>query len=164
MNLEPCSLANLSSVQCEFAKGSLPASHHPVILIRLIGSAGNEAGESGSFDLASAMIMAGLEAWQPWAAILDLRRFGYQWGDEMENVLNAANRWYEPVYPIRGIFAGEHLPKRFPLAVVISDLNREGLTTLVKQRMQIERPSIFYESIDEAASALDLLLTDVPLV
>jgi hypothetical protein len=164
MNLESCSLADLGNIQYEFAKGSLPTTGHALLVVRLAGSVSNQPENADGFGLASAIIMAGLEAWQPWAAVLDLQRLKYEWGDEMQNVLSAPRRWYAAVYPFRAALTGEKLPKEYPLAVVISDGNRAGLSSLAREEPGVDPSLILCESISDAVAALDLRLADVPLM
>jgi hypothetical protein len=158
--LRDCALSDLGKLDYEFAQGDLPRSNHPLLVVRLFGVADNR--EGGVYSLASAIVMGGLEAWQPSAVILDLRGLDYSWGDRMQNVLGVPQRWYEPVYPMRAIFGGDQVPKLFPLAVVVSDLNREGLVSLVRDELQEQPDELLFESIEDAARALDDKLAGVP--
>ena len=58
----------------------------------------------------------------------------------MQDTLTAAERWRCP---------------GFPVAVVVSDLNRKGLTSLVVQEMGADPRRWLFESIEEAALAVD---------
>jgi hypothetical protein len=158
LDLQPCSLSDLGELGHGFARATLP-SGHPLLVIRLEGTASNKT--DATFDLAAAIVMAGLEAWQPWALILDLRGLDYSWGDRMQNVLDAAQRWYEPLYPLRRAFGGERLSERFPLALLTSELCRDGLASLLRDEMHLEASALLFESLDEAAVALDLTLEGV---
>ena len=115
LHLRPCSLSDLSPLVHRFSLGTLPRSGHPVLVVQLEGEASNQT--EGAYDLASAVLMSGLEAWDPAALILDLRALAYTWGDRMQNVLDAPQRWYTPLYPLRGAFS-VRLPERFPLACI----------------------------------------------
>jgi hypothetical protein len=162
LDLEDCALSDLGELRHRFARGQLPRSRQPLLVVRLEGEANRQV--DGIYDLASAIVMAGLEAWQPWAAILDLRALSYAWGDRMQNVLDTPQRWHEPLHPLRRAFGGPRVPDRFPLAVVVSDLNREGMTSLVRDEMRLDPTALLFESVDEAAAALDRALEGVPLV
>ncbi len=162
LDLKDCTLSDLGQLDYGYARGSLPLSTHPLLVVRLAGVLTNESNEI--FDLAAAIIMAGMEAWQPWALILDLRGLDYSWGDWMQNVLAAAQHWHEPVQPVRNAFGGGLVPKQFPLAVVVSDLNREGLTSLVREQMHREPHDLLYESLEDAVRALDERLVGVPVM
>ncbi|HYP99929.1 MAG TPA: hypothetical protein VER96_14735 [Polyangiaceae bacterium] len=163
LELEPCSLGDFGRLEYDFAKALLSDSGHPLLVIRLSGSGSNAAHECGVFDLAPGIIMLGLEVWQPSALVLDLTNFKYEWGDMMRNVLSAGQRWYGTVHPFRAVFCAG-LPERLPFAVLVSDLNREGLTSLVEDEMGGEVASTLYESFSDAASALDRQLLGVPLI
>ncbi len=155
-----CSLED-SLLRCEYFQGILPNSRHAVLKIRLIGELGSYR-QSGSFDVASAHILAGLEAWQPWALVLDLQDLKYEWGDEMEGVLTAAHRWYEPVQPMRQVFAGGRLSQGFPTAVIMSTSNQEGLTSLLKASPKID--VVLCTSTQQALESLDHTLYGIPLI
>lgn len=94
LDLQPCSLSHLSPLGHRFARGTLPRSGHPFLVVRLEGEASNQA--DGAYDVAAAVVMSGLEAWDPAGLILDLRAPTYSWGDRMQNVLDAPQRWFEP--------------------------------------------------------------------
>jgi hypothetical protein len=86
-----------------------------------------------------AMIAAGVAAWSPFGVVLDLRELSYEWGDEMQEVL-----------------AGARNPRRsLPTAVVVSDLNREGLTSLVTQEMLAAPADWLFDTVDDAIAAVD---------
>jgi len=146
MELVPCSLDQLSAATYSFARGELLTSPLPdcpratVLLVAFDGAAGNTHQDIGTFAFMKAMIVAGLEAWRPEALILDLRRLRYSWGDEMHDTLAAADGWCR---------------RAFPTAVVVSDLNRVGLTSLVVREMGRDPQDLLFDSIDEAVSALD---------
>ena len=85
-----------------------------------------------------AMIAAGVAAWSPDAIVLDLRGLIYAWGANMAEVLTC----------------GGH-----PAVVVVSDLNREGLASLVEQEMFEQPGDWLFESVEEAVSAVDRHVT-----
>jgi hypothetical protein len=160
--LRPVALTDLGALDHAYALGEVSDGRLPLLVVRLSGAAGHE--DSDPFDLASALVMAGMEAWQPWAVILDLRAFEYRWGDRMQNVLWAPQRWYEPIHPLRAVFTGGTVPKEFPVAVVTSELNREGLESLVRDEMKLAPEKLLHTSIEDAAQALGSLLAGVPLM
>jgi hypothetical protein len=113
------------------------------------------------FHHAAAVITAGVVAWEPWAGILDLTELEYEWGDGMTNVLVAAQAWYRTVYPIWSAFStGERpVPEEFPIAVIVSDRNREGLRSLAEDYMQ--REILMRDSLEEVVRELDQQLVGV---
>jgi hypothetical protein len=90
----------------------------------------------------TAMIKAGVEAFHPLVLILDLSRLTYEWGDEMADVLVAARDRY--------------LGVEFPIAVIVSDHCREGLTSLVKDEMNVGNPEDWL--FDDWSSAFDAVV------
>jgi hypothetical protein len=162
--LRPCALTDLAKMDYSFARGELPRSQHPVLVVRLSGAASNRSDEAGIYDYASAIIMAGLEAWQPSTLVLDLQALEYSWGDRMSNVLGAAQHWYQAVYPMRAVFGGPVVPKDFPVAVIVSAANQEGLGSLLTDYLHKDPSALLYTSLDDAIRALDARMADVPLI
>lgn len=80
-----------------------------------------------------------LESEHPAGLILDLRELKYSWGDEMARTLSLPSTWY----------GGD-----FPVVVVTSDLNRAGLTSLVRDEMFSDPNEWLADSEDEAVSQL----------
>ncbi|MEO6897938.1 MAG: hypothetical protein ABI218_14975 [Caldimonas sp.] len=161
LDLQDCSLAELGPLGYAFARGTLPDTRQALLSIRLEGEFANE--HEGVFDYAAAVVMAGLEAWQPWAVILDLRAVTYSWGDRMENVLMASQRWFLPLRPALNVFAGGMLPVVMPQTIVVSDSCRDGMASLLRY-MDREPAEMLFESMADAARALDRMLEGVPLV
>jgi|GEM_PF-3623510 len=79
-----------------------------------------------------------LDAEMPAGLIIDFRALKYSWGDEMARILFAPNDWYGGA---------------FPVVVIVSDLNREGLTSLVRDEM-FEKPEEWLAETEEAALRL----------
>lgn len=156
---KPRSLADLSPLRHAYFDGVLPHSGHPVLKVSLIGQAGNEREHQGAFAAACARIVAGLEAWQPWAVILDLTSLRYEWGDEMQNVLTVADRWYESYRPLRQALSGGRLPEAFPTAVVTSADNADALKSLVTA--ECVEGVVLCESVDEAVQIFDQMLEGI---
>lgn len=154
---KPRSLRDLSPLRHAYFLGALPSSGNLVLKVSLIGQAGNKREHEGAFDAACARIIAGLEAWQPWALVLDLTNFSYEWGDKMQNVLTVARCWYEPSRALRHLFSEG--PESFPVAVVTSADNAEALKSLVDAE-HIE-DVVLCESEDEAVQILDQMLEGV---
>jgi hypothetical protein len=160
----PCALTDLANMDYSFAQGELPGSQHPTLVVSLSGVASNASDEMGIYDYASAIIMAGLEAWQPSTLVLDLRAFEYSWGDRMSNVLGAAQHWFEAVYPMRVVFCGPTLPRDFPVAVITSAVNHKGLLSLLTDYLHKDPSALLYASLGDAVRALDARMADVPLM
>jgi hypothetical protein len=135
MDVTPCSLDELSHIQTTFGRCSLPSvSRCEALVVTFRGEVSNSREHFGGFATMRAMVAAGVFAWSPQAVVLDLRGLVYEWGDNMAQVL-----------------AGDDLPR----AVVVSDLNREGLMSLVEQEMFAKPEDWLFESIEEAVAAVD---------
>ncbi len=81
-----------------------------------------------------------LESEHPAALILELRELKYSWGDEMARTLSVPSTW----------FGGE-----FPVAVVTSELNQAGLTSLVRDEMSSDPAEWLTNSEEEAIALLE---------
>ena len=159
--LQECAFSQLGKLDYSFARGTLPESSHPFLVIRLSGSGSNRREEIGVYSYASAIVMAALEAWEPWAAILDLTHFEYEWGDRMSNVLAAPQRWYQTVHPLRAIFGGggADVPEQLPFGIVVSERNREPIASLASEYMHAD--ILMRASLDEVVRELDAKLKGV---
>jgi hypothetical protein len=104
------------------------------LIIAFSGRADNEDEYCDAFDVMPAVIHAAVSHWSPRVVVLDLRELEYQWGDWMTQTLIAA----EPL----------------PTAVVISDRNRTGLTSLVSHEMFYHPPDWLYETLEDALAAV----------
>jgi len=103
--------------------------------IRFRGIAGNTHEDAHTFSAMDKVVLGLLEAERPDGLIMDFRELEYSWGDEMARTL------------------GEHA---LPLVVIVSDLNRSGLTSLVQEEMLIQEASDLLVESEEAAYSLVL--------
>ena len=146
MELIPCGFDDLSSATCSFARCKLLSSPFEgcqpgtALVVAFDGAAGNSHEHIGTFAFMNAMIAAGLAAWRPAAVILDLQRLQYWWGDEMHDTLTSPR---------------DEFGRALPTAVVVSDLNREALTSLVADEMGGDPRSLLFESLEAALAAAD---------
>ena len=141
MKLHPRTFRELSSASFEYFTCDFPSgAHGEILIVAFAGEAGNSHEHCGTFSFMDAVIAAGIQAWQPCGLVLDLSRLRYEWGDEMQRTLEIGSSWY------RG---------KFPTAVVVSELNRAGLTSLVTKEMDQEPDEWLFETIDLAVSAVD---------
>lgn len=163
IDLKPCRLADLGNIQCDYQSGTL-ASGHLVLIVSLKGSFRSAPNDSGGYELASALVMTGLEAWQPWAAILDLRLVEYEWGDRMQNVVSAPQRWSAPVQPIRNALTEQAADFQFPSVLIASATNRKALETLLEDEMGRNPREVVFDEIDEALGALEMQLRGIGVV
>lgn len=95
------------------------------------------------FSAIDARIAALLDEKRPDALILNFRELKYNWGDEMARTLSDAS-WRD----------GDE----FPIAIVASDLNRVGLTSLLQDEMDCEVSTWLSDSEDGAIALLQTKL------
>jgi hypothetical protein len=134
-DIVPKSLRDLSAASCEFRTCALPsAKYAQCLVVAFAGAAGNSHEHVGTFRYMRAMIAAGIAAWDPVAVVLDLTNLWYEWGDEMGEVLGT-------------------IP--LPVAVVTSQRNRKGLTSLVEAEL-FQRPRDWlFDTLADALGACD---------
>jgi hypothetical protein len=135
-------LEDLSSIKYEFFACTLPDQSRLNTLIVVFegeyryGSAGNPDAQ-----FMTAIIKAGLAAWDPPALILDLQQLYYAWGDLMVEVLCSGQDLL--------------LNQPVPTAVVVSDRNVQGLTSLVLDEMLSDPKKWLFTSLESALSSID---------
>lgn len=135
-------LGDLSEIQCRFFTVDIPElQYHSAIIIEFSGACGYGASSNADASFMEGMIAAGFHAWSPSCCILDLRRLKYEWGDMMCAVIN----------PPHNFVSITEEDVEYPFAVVISDLNREGLTSLVSQEMLEDPSTILFDTLEAAA-------------
>lgn len=160
MTLHPCALTELGNLAYEYARGVLSPSGHPVLQVRIMGAISNrDAGDP--YGLASVRIIAGLQAWQPWAVILDFQNLDYEWGDGMEGVILTPQRWYQPFYPERKLFVGDSMPREFPIAIIVSPSNRDSFESLLRDYMKKDPRELLFLDVPDALRALETGLEGV---
>jgi hypothetical protein len=89
VTLEKRSLTDLSKIRYEYLfEAGRDRDFQQVMVIRFFGT--YQVGHLGASDglFMYAVGMAAVGAWEPSGIILDLAELNYQWGDEMEMVLN----------------------------------------------------------------------------
>ena len=129
MELKEVTFSDLSQVECKLLLGEAK-NRRSILVVRFIGE--YREGSLGNPDVAfmNAMVSAGLTAWEPSAAVIDLSGLKYVWGDMLEVVLPDD--------------AGEIGDARIPAALVVGDGCREAVRTL-----------IFGENSSESLSEVD---------
>jgi hypothetical protein len=162
MTLQHRKLSELSALRHEYSTGPVPHGH-TVLAVHFFGTIENSH-TTDDYAFASSAIVAGLEAWQPWAILIDFRQVSYSWGDRMEDVLLAPQRWAEPVLRSRAIFLGDSAPTRFSTAVATSELNETALTSLVQLQMNLAPSELLFSTVESAIAALGEQLAALPLI
>jgi hypothetical protein len=113
-------------------------------------------GSLGNLDAgyACGQILAGIYTWNPKALVLDLRGLSYEWGDQMSLVLLSGRQSrrlnLDHVFQAGGPVEFEELPT----TVVISELNGDGLTSLLSSVMKEPSERWLYDTLEQAVSAV----------
>jgi hypothetical protein len=179
INLVPRKFEDLCSLGYSFFTCSLPSwpqlSQFSCLVVKFIGECGKDTSNprSGYDDFICAITKGAIRAWKPVALVLDLRELKYEWGDEMSFPFEMCQRMHllpSPQIALRAIF--EVYPKlrepdlekskdsllKLPFSVIVSDKNRDGLTSLFRQELKTDPEAFLFEKLEEAVDAVDCRL------
>lgn len=122
------------SIACRLGYCPLPSFPQETCLVaEFTGTIDNTTGHEGGYSYMHAMIGTGFAACNPATLLLDLRGLKYDSGDDMCRILD----------------------QRLIAKVVISDLNRTGLTNLVSSKLFLDAKKELFESLEGALHACD---------
>lgn len=128
-----------ASIECRLACCPLPSySVETCLVVSFVGTIDDTSSYTGGYSYMHAMIGAGFAACNPATLILDLRELEYESGDSMNRVLD----------------------QRIIAKVVVSDLNRNGLTQLVRSVLFLDPQTVLFESVQDAVLACDSAYRD----
>lgn len=98
-------------------------------------------GSAGDNDAAfmRGVITAALVSWDSQGIILNLRDMKYSWGDMLQSVF----------------YVADSISKDFPISIIVSDLNREGIISLLKKEMFEDPSKWIYVSLEDAINAIE---------
>lgn len=148
LDLSPRAVEALSSIKHSFWACPLPSRpHFEVLVIRFQGECGYDQTSADDGSFMAAMVAAGLYAWQPVAAILDLRSLICDGGDELLGALALH----------AGHVVGDQ-PVSFPTMALVSDQNRAALTCLVKDELAESPEQVLFGELEEAVIAVEKLV------
>ena len=146
MKFEPLDISALSDIKATFASAEHPDTYSTILLATFIGHAFNSHGQS-SFRHIEVLMAANMVAIEPDAVILNFSKLKYEWGDQMAGVL-----FYCSNHPIEtGV--------RIPVAVITSELNLEGLTSLVRDEMLESTDDWLFDDLTAAVDSIRTRLT-----
>lgn len=154
-NYQQADLRALSQIRHSYHHvGSADGGLLEALIIRFVGSYGK--GSSGNDDASYmlAIAAAGIEAWRPNALVFDMRAFAYVWGDRLQNVLGIGR---QKVDTLEDVLLGKKTDLKkydIPTAIVVSDLCREGVESLVREEMRRDPRLWLFETIDKALKAV----------
>jgi hypothetical protein len=138
MILKPLDIRSDVSIQHAYFEATLPSAPNvEVLVVSFWGKTGSGCANNVDATYMEAMIRAGLTSFACSGVMLDLREMAYEWGDLMQ----------------RPFDAHEYLP----IVAVVSDLNREGLTSLMRDEAEIDPATVLFESMEDALARLDFL-------
>ena len=141
LNLQEVKLTDVSKIQYRFLLAdSQEFRYSPLLIVEFTGACGFGSGSNADACFMYAMIAAAFKLWDPICCILDLRGLKYEWGDMMSQLF----------VPPHDLFSLGEEPVDFPFAAVVSDLNREGLTSLISDEMSMDPAIILFDTIELA--------------
>ncbi len=147
MTFQPIDISTLSEIKATFATAEHPETYSTVLLATFRGHASNS--HESSFRHIKIMMAGNMVAAVPDAIILDFSNLKYEWGDEMADVL-----FYCSNHPIEAC-------QRIPVVVITSELNREGLTSLVRDEMRETPDDWLTNSLEDAISTIERLRREI---
>jgi hypothetical protein len=134
-------LEDLSNVRCRYFMAEIPELEHlSTLIVEFSGECGFGSGRNADACFMDGMIAARFRAWSPACLILDLRRLKYEWGDMMTAIFA----------PPHELISTNDEEVDFPIAAIVSDLNRDGLASLVKEEMRGNPEALLFETLDDA--------------
>ncbi len=130
MDIQKVELQDLASCICEYSICKLSTASK-CLIITFDGVADNK--HRSNYYYMSAMVAAGIKAWWPRAVVIDLTNLKYDFGDDLWDIV----------------------PERVEhCAFVVSDLNRESITSLFNEIGNYADGRLF-DSVVEAVNAID---------
>lgn len=142
MKLTERKLGELSDLKYKTFICSFPKrTHLKAVVVAFKGEYGYGSKGNGDAYFMTAIIKAALAAWTPSALVIDLRKMSYEWGDLIAMAFAAGE--------------GQYIDASFPTAVIISERNREGLTSLIREEMFCEPSDWLFDTIEEAMGAVE---------
>jgi hypothetical protein len=141
MELKAISFRELSQIEYELSIGVGPTTESQILVVSFTGTCGIGSAGNDDATFMRAIIVAALDAWSPSGLVLDLRHLAYEWGDLMTGVLCGGDRYC--AVPV------------LPAAVVVSDLCREGLTSLVEHEIMGDSAHWLFEDLESAIEEVE---------
>ncbi len=110
-----------------------------ILIMRFEGECGHGSGSASDCQFMRALTRAAVLLHRPKALVLDLSRLTFVWGELMWEFLNAGKE--------------ESADGKLPTAVVTSDRNRAGLSTMLESDKSEDPQAWLYETMSEAVAA-----------
>lgn len=148
MKLTERNLSDLSDLQYRILTCPLPSrSQVDAVVVAFEGD--YRFGGSGNPDahFMAVIIEAALMAWGSSALVVDLRKLTYEWGDAIAWAVFRRKRGFIP---------SSAMKPTLPTAVIVSEHNRERLTSLIVQFLLDKEPSKWlFDTLEEAMNAVE---------
>ncbi len=142
MRLIERKLKDLSNLHYKIFTCSLPKrSHLDAIVVTFEGEYGYGSKGDGDAHFMAAIIKAALVAWRTSALVIDLRKMTYEWGDLIAMAIAAGQDQY--------------IDAPFPTAIIVSDHNRTGLTSLIRDEILGNPSEWLYNTLKDAINAVE---------
>jgi hypothetical protein len=147
MELKPLDIRSDVAIDHAYFETSLPSPPHlEVLVVKFSGTSGFGCANNSDAIYMEAMIRAGIAAFDSVGVILDLREMAYEWGDMMLCPFAAGSRYY--------------VDSDLPIVAVVSDINREGLTSLMIDEANTEPTMVLFDTMDAALARLAFLYNE----
>jgi hypothetical protein len=142
MQIEPIDIRNGVNVEVSFSKATLASStRFDALIVTVSGSTGIGCSSNADVSYIEFMTRAALGLICPTSLVFDFRDFEYEWGDGMARTLSAGEDLY--------------VDDDLPVAVVVSDLCRNGLTSLIRDELFSDPGAWLFDSLESALAALE---------
>jgi hypothetical protein len=142
MQIEPIDLRSGVNVEVSFSKATLTSStHFDALIVTVRGETGIGCKSNADASYIEFMTRAALGLIFPTSLVFDFRDFEYEWGDLMASTLCAGEELY--------------INDNLPVAVVVSDLCRKGLTSLIRDELFSDPAEWLFDSLEAAFAALE---------
>lgn len=141
LSIKEVKLSEVSKIQYRYLlSDSREWPYSPLLVVEFSGECGFGCGSNADACFMHGMIAAAFKIWEPACCILDLRGLKYEWGDMVSVLFDAPHDF---------ISLGE-VSFEYPIVAVISDLNREGLTSLVRDWMSEDPTKLLFDTMELA--------------
>lgn len=143
MELKPLDIRDDVSIDHAYFQASLASPPNlEVLVVRFTGTSGFGCANNSDAIYMDAMVRAGIAAFDSVGVILDLREMAYEWGDMMLCPFAAGS--------------GHFVDSDLAIVAVVSDINREGLTSLISDEANEDPATFLFETIGDALAYLDI--------
>jgi len=133
-------LDELSAIRLSLERPS--SSRRGPLIVRASGTYGHGSGGNSDARYLDARLAAWTRAYGPSGVVLDFRELRYEWGDMMTAVIEAAS--------VHGV----------ECTLVVSDLCRAGLESLVRDEMRKEPADYLFEDVSQALARVERNISD----